>query len=54
MQQLEALLFGQANLLREEFADEYPDLVQREYIFFKKKYRPEPSCWKKFRRKRTA
>jgi hypothetical protein len=36
--QLEALLFGQANLLDENFEDEYPKLLQREYRFLKTKY----------------
>ena len=36
--QLEALLFGQANLLNENFTDEYPKLLQREYFFLKSKY----------------
>jgi len=36
--QLEALLLGQANLLEEKFEEEYPQLLQREYRFYKKKY----------------
>ena len=36
--QLEALLLGQANLLNENFEDEYPKLLQREYNFLKTKY----------------
>jgi hypothetical protein len=36
--QLEALLFGQANLLDENFEEEYPRLLQREYRFLKTKY----------------
>lgn len=36
--QLEALMFGQSNLLNEEFEEEYPKLLQREYNFLKKKY----------------
>jgi hypothetical protein len=36
--QLEALLFGQANLLNESFEDEYAKLLQREYRFLKTKY----------------
>lgn len=36
--QIEALLFGQANLLNGEFEEEYPKLLQREYSFLKKKY----------------
>src|SRR6478735_9137905 len=36
--QVEALLLGQANLLNDEFDDEYPKLLQREYRFLQKKY----------------
>jgi hypothetical protein len=36
--QLEALLFGQANLLNENFEEEYPKLLRREYRFLKTKY----------------
>jgi hypothetical protein len=36
--QLEALLLGQANLLNGEFEEDYPKLLQREYRFLKKKY----------------
>lgn len=36
--QLEALLFGQANLLNENFKEDYPQLLQREYRFLKNKY----------------
>ncbi len=36
--QVEALLFGQAGLLEDEYAEDYPKLLQREYIFLKKKY----------------
>jgi Protein of unknown function (DUF2851) len=36
--QLEALLLGQAGLLNEEFEDEYPKLLKREYRFLKQKY----------------
>jgi hypothetical protein len=41
--QIEALLFGQANLLNEDFEDDYPKLLQREYNFLKKKYNLRPS-----------
>jgi len=37
--QIEALLFGQANLLEDTFEEAYPKLLQREYNFLKKKYR---------------
>jgi uncharacterized protein DUF2851 len=35
---VEALLFGQAGLLEKEFEEEYPRLLQKEYVFLKKKY----------------
>ena len=41
--QIEALLFGQANLMDEEFSEEYPQLLRREYLFLKKKYNLQPS-----------
>lgn len=37
--QLEALLMGQANLLNEDFEEDYPKLLQREYQFLFKKYK---------------
>jgi hypothetical protein len=36
--QVEALLFGQAGLLDENFTEDYPKLLQKEYQFLKKKY----------------
>ena len=42
IQQVEALLFGQANLLNDVFDDEYPKLLQREYRFLQKKYNLQP------------
>ncbi len=39
LQQLEALLFGQAGLLEEEFTEQYPRLLQKEYRFLNRKYR---------------
>jgi hypothetical protein len=42
--QLEALLLGQANLLNDDFEDEYPKLLRREYNFLKKKYSLQPSA----------
>ena len=36
--QLEALLMGQAGLLNKNFTDEYPLMLQNEYMFLKKKY----------------
>ncbi|MES2004125.1 MAG: DUF2851 family protein [Bacteroidota bacterium] len=38
LQQLEALLLGQANLLSGKYEDDYAVLLQREYRFLKKKY----------------
>ena len=40
--QLEALLMGQANLLNDNMEEEYPRMLQREYIFLKKKYNLNP------------
>lgn len=42
LQQLEALLLGQANLLSGKYQDAYALLLQREYRFLKKKYRLQP------------
>lgn len=36
--QIEAMLFGQAGMLHEIFADEYPDKLRREYMFLQRKY----------------
>jgi hypothetical protein len=36
--QLEALLMGQAGLLRGKFSEEYPKLLQREHSFYNEKY----------------
>lgn len=38
IQQLEALLLGQANLLNDDFTESYPRMLQREYRFLKHKY----------------
>jgi hypothetical protein len=40
--QLEALLFGQAGLLNEDFTEDYPKLLQREYKFLQSKYNLQP------------
>src|SRR5690606_10032613 len=40
--QLEALLLGQAGLLNEEFREDYPVMLQKEYIFLKNKYKLQP------------
>lgn len=44
--QLEALLLGQAGLLADDFDDEYPKLLQREYSFLKTKYNLQPAAVK--------
>jgi hypothetical protein len=36
--QVEALLFGQAGLLNEEFSNPYPIMLKKEYLFLKGKY----------------
>ncbi len=40
--QLEALLLGQAGLLEGIFKDDYPVMLQKEYEFYKKKYKLNP------------
>ena len=40
--QLEALLFGQAGLLENTFKDAYPAMLQKEYLFYKAKYKLQP------------
>ncbi len=50
--QLEALLFGQAGLLEEDFKDKYPLKLQKEYQFLKIKYHLKAingSSWKLMR-----
>ncbi len=37
--QIEALLFGQAGLLEGDFKEKYPAMLQKEFLFYKKKYR---------------
>jgi hypothetical protein len=41
IQQLEAILMGQANLLDQVYDDHYPQMLQKEYRFLNKKYRFE-------------
>ncbi len=38
LQQLEALLMGQAGLLDKKFQESYPNMLRREYTFLQKKY----------------
>ncbi|MES2703054.1 MAG: DUF2851 family protein [Bacteroidota bacterium] len=54
--QVEALLFGQAGMLEDDFKDDYPRELQREYDYLKKKYqlRPIPQHLWKFLRMRPA
>jgi hypothetical protein len=54
--QIEALLFGQAGMLQDDFKDEYPRELQREYDYLRKKYKLKPIAahlWK-FLRMRPA
>lgn len=40
--QLEALLFGQGHLLSRSFSDKYPQMLKKEYEFYRKKYGLKP------------
>ncbi len=54
--QLEALFFGQAGLLDDDFVDDYPRELQKEYDYLRKKYKLKPMAkhlWK-FMRMRPA
>lgn len=56
LMQIEALLFGQAGLLEEDFEDAYPNQLKNEYAFLRKKYGLTPirgESWK-FGRLRPA
>jgi hypothetical protein len=49
LMQLEALFFGQAGMLEDDFKDDYPRELQREYEYLKKKYSLKPiapGLWK--------
>ncbi len=54
--QIEALLFGQAGMLEDDFKDDYPRELQREYDYLRKKYslRPMQAHLWKFMRMRPA
>jgi len=39
IQQLEALILGQAALLDKNFEEDYPNMLRKEYVFLQKKYR---------------
>ena len=56
LMQIEALLFGQAGMLEDDFQDDYPRELQREYDYLRKKYRlkPIPGHLWKFLRMRPA
>ncbi len=41
--QLEALLLGQAGLLNEDFTEDYPIMLQKEYQFLQKKHQLQPA-----------
>lgn len=43
VQQIEALLLGQANLLTGDFKDEYSNMLQNEYRYLQKKYQLQPA-----------
>jgi len=56
LMQIEALFFGQAGMLDDDFVDDYPRQLQREYDYLKKKYKLKPIAkhlWK-FLRMRPA
>ncbi len=47
--QIEALIFGQAGFLNQQFSESYPKQLKREYLFLKRKYGLKPidvSLWK--------
>ena len=56
LDQLEALIFGQAGLLSKTFSDAYPKSLQKEYTFLSKKYQLNPIDFKtwKFLRMRPS
>ena len=52
LHQVEAMLFGQAGMLDQDFEDEYPISLKKEYLFLKKKFNLQPisgSLWKLLR-----
>lgn len=52
---LEALLFGQAGLLEKDFTEDYPQMLQKEYRFYQKKYKlQQPEVQLFFLRMRPA
>lgn len=42
LMQIEAILFGQAGLLNENFEDDYPNFLKKEYAHLKKKFSLDP------------
>lgn len=50
--QVEALLFGQAGMLADDFKEEYPQALKKEYTYLKQKYKLQPipaHLWKYMR-----
>lgn len=39
---VESILFGQSNLLLKDFKDDYPNILKKEYTFYKQKYQLTP------------
>jgi hypothetical protein len=56
LMQIEALLFGQAGMLEQEFEEEYPNTLKKEYQYLRQKYtlQPIPGHLWKFLRMRPA
>lgn len=56
LQQVEAILFGQAGMLDGDFTDEYPNILKKEYLYLKQKHKlqPIPAHLWKFLRMRPA
>ena len=48
LHQLEALLMGHSNLLNVNFKEDYPIMLQREYEFYKRKYKLKPNTYTPF------
>ena len=43
IEQLEAILMGQAGLLESDFSDDYPNMLKKEYHFLRHKYQLQPT-----------
>ena len=48
LHQLEAFLMGQSNLLNEKFTEDYPVMLQKEYEFYKGKYKLKQNSYTPF------